>query len=162
MGRYQLSVNSGLMSFCRKSLLLCLVLFSCVSVMGEEQAAPGIKEQFEQKISELVGVPVSAKDYQLSYTTVTLSGIRIGDAARPELPSAQIKELSATCDFMSLLGGNLVMKEVNVKSLKASLTLDAKGKPVLGSISRPASGSLEMAIEDLPFDKLSGSKLELR
>ncbi|NLF96423.1 MAG: AsmA-like C-terminal region-containing protein, partial [Candidatus Riflebacteria bacterium] len=35
-------------------------------------------------------------------------------------------------------------------------------KPVLGSISRPASGSLEMAIEDLPFDKLSGSKLELR
>ncbi|NLF96537.1 MAG: hypothetical protein GX569_07350 [Candidatus Riflebacteria bacterium] len=162
MGNNHLSVHSGLRSFCRKSLLLCLVLFSCALVMGEEQSTPGIKEQFEQKISELVGVPVSAEDYKISYTTVTLTGISIGDAARPELPSARIKELSATCDFMSLLGGNLVMKEVNVKSLKASLTLDAKGKPVLGSISRPASGSLEMAIEDLPFDKISGSKLELR
>ncbi|KAF1080276.1 MAG: hypothetical protein GQF41_3444 [Candidatus Rifleibacterium amylolyticum] len=162
MTRYRLRSFSTRRAVVAKTMLICFLLVCCEFAMGEEQPSPGIKEQFEQKISELVGVPVSAKDYKLSYTTVTLTGIRIGDSARPELPSAQIKELSATCDFMSLLGGNLVMKEVNVKSLKAALTLDAKGKPVLGSISRPASGSLEMAIEDLPFDKLSGSKLELR
>lgn len=162
MWRHQFFAHSGLKSFFLKALLLGFLLFSGAFAMGEEQPTLGIKEQFEQKISELAGVPVSAKDYQISYTTVILSGIRIGDVNQPGLPSAEIKELSATCDFMSLLGGNLVMEEINVKSLKASLTLDAKGKPVLGKMPRPASGSLELTIEDLPFDKLTGNKLELR
>ena len=61
---------------------------------------------FMAQLPELIGVPVAVKDYKLSYATVILTGVRIGQTAQPELPSAEIKELSATCDMMSLLGGN--------------------------------------------------------
>ncbi|HNS10494.1 MAG TPA: AsmA-like C-terminal region-containing protein [Candidatus Ozemobacteraceae bacterium] len=145
-----------------KALLLCALLICCNLAMGEEKPAPGIKEQFEQKISELLGVPVAVKDYKLSYATVILTGVKIGAQAQSELPSAEIKELSATCDMMSLLGGNLVMKEIKVKSMKAAITLDSNGKPILGAISRPPSPGPALSIENLPFDKLSVSKLELR
>lgn len=145
-----------------KALLLCTLLICCNFAMGEEKPATGIKEQFEQKISELLGVPVAVKDYKLSYATVILTGVKIGTPAQSELPSAEIKELSATCDMMSLLGGNLVMKEIKVKSMKAAITLDSTGKPILGNSHRPASAAPELSIENLPFDKLSASKLELR
>ncbi len=145
-----------------KALLLCALLICCNFAMGEEKPAPGIKEQFEQKISELLGVPVAVKDYKLSYATVILTGVKIGAQAQSELPSAEIKELSATCDMMSLLGGNLVMKEIRIKSMKAAITLDSDGKPVLATIPRPASAAPELSVENLPFDKLSASKLELR
>ncbi|PKL43511.1 MAG: hypothetical protein CVV42_20180 [Candidatus Riflebacteria bacterium HGW-Riflebacteria-2] len=141
--------------------LFCFALLASTMLSGEEQSL-GIKEQFEHKISELIGVPVAVKDYKLSYTTVILTGVKIGTQAQPELPSAEIKELSATCDMMSLLGGNLVMKEIKVKSMKAVITLDSTGKPVLGRIPGPASAAKALSIESLPFDKLSGSKLELR
>lgn len=145
-----------------KALLLCVLLVCCNIVMGEEKPAPGIKEQFEQKISELVGVPVAVKDYKLSYATVILTGVRIGQTAQSELPSAEIKELSATCDMMSLLGGNLVMKEIKIKSMKAAITLDSAGKPILGTVKSPAATAPELSIENLPFDKISVSKFELR
>lgn len=145
-----------------KVLLFCVLLVCCNFAMGEEKPAPGIKEQFEQKISELLGVPVAVKDYKLSYATVILTGVKIGTPAQSELPSAEIKELSATCDMMSLLGGNLVMKEIKIKSMKAAITLDSAGKPILGTVKSPAAPALELSIENLPFDKLSISNLELR
>ena len=150
--------------------LFCFALLAATMLSAEEQQAMSIKEQFEKKISELAGMPVAVKDYKISYATVKLTGVKIGDPARPELPSAEIKELSATCDVMSLLGGNLVMKEVNIKSLKATVSLDADGKPVLGDIKKPVPGDikkpvssgLKSGIKDLPFDKIIGSKFELR
>ena len=162
MKRYKFSTFRAGRGLCFEALLLCVLLLCCNLATGEEKPAPGIKEQFEQKISELVGVPVAVKDYKLSYATVILTGVRIGQTAQPELPSSEIKELSATCDMMSLLGGNLVMKEINIKAMKAAITLDSAGKPILGTVKGPAPATIELSIENLPFDKLSVSKLELR
>ncbi len=161
MKRHFSPYHTGL-SLSFKALLFCTLLICCNLALGEEKPASGIKEQFEQKISELLGVPVAVEDYKLSYATVILSGVKVGAGAQSELPSAEIKELSATCDMMSLFGGNLVMKEIRVRSMKASITLDTTGKPVLGNVPGSASAASELRIENLPFDKLSISKLELR
>ncbi|MBU1108162.1 MAG: hypothetical protein KKB51_15930 [Candidatus Riflebacteria bacterium] len=122
----------------------------------------GMKEQAEKQISKLLGVPVSVSKYSLDYATIHLRGIKIGDHSKPELPVADIKKLSASCDFMSLLGGNLVFKEITISSLSARLTRDSSGNFVRGDIRLPATASLSLKSEDLPFEKILGTDLELQ
>ena len=161
-GNFNLRVKSRsrLAGFCCFILLLFL-LYNTTST-ASAQEAPGLKEQFEKKISQLVGVPVSVAKYGLNYDTITLRGIKIGNPARPELPSANIKQLSASCDFMSLLVGKLVLKEVTIASLSGRLTLDSSGNLVLGKIPLPASSTLPADSTDLPFLNIRGSDLEFK
>ncbi len=146
-----------LKNLCCVVLILCSL---CISPKAADAAEPpGLKEQFEKKISQLIGLPVSVAQYSMEYATVRLKGVTIGDSTKPELPMAQIKELSATCDLMSLLGGNLVLKEITVASLSSHLTLDSSGNLVMGDIPRPATSTTAITSADLPFNLIRGNDL---
>jgi len=164
MSRHQLSLYSAGRSVLGKMLLLCFVLLPFAVAIGEEQggAAPGIREQFEQKISGLAGVPVSVKDYRISYTTVTLTGVKIGETKKSEMPSLSIREISASCDLMSLLGGNLVLREITVASFTGRLTLDASGRPITPRKGEQTAKSVPTLVEDLPFRKITFNDIDLK
>ncbi|MDD3147610.1 MAG: hypothetical protein PHD82_09935, partial [Candidatus Riflebacteria bacterium] len=149
----------GWQSLCCFILLLCWFCCAPADVTGAEP--PGIKEQFEAKISQLAGLPVSVKNYSLEYATVHLDGVKIGDLARPELPYINIKKLSATCDFMSLLGGNLVLKEIIINSLTGNLTQNAAGNFLPTGFKRSASSTGNISSADLPFNLVKGKNLEI-
>ena len=142
---------------------VCFLLLSgvCGLLAADAGENPSIKKQFEAKISEFTGVPVSVSDYEIEFSTVHLHGVKIGDSTRPELPSASIKTISATVDFMSLLGGNLVLKEIVVASLRGRITIDSSGSLMLGGISASASVSLPPEPTDLPFRQISVKDLDL-
>ncbi len=164
MTRYRLSGYSAGRSVLGKMLLLCFVLLPFAVAIGEGQGGttPGIKEQFEQKISELAGVPVAVKDYKISYTTVTLTGVKIGETKKSELPSINIREISATCDLMSLLGGNLVLREITVASFSGRLTLGPSGRPITPRNGEQAARSGPIRVEDLPFRKITFNDIDLK
>lgn len=150
---------------CRPGLVLagCLALLFTVASpsCGIAQEAGGLQQQVERKISEFVGLPVSVREFGLDYSTVRLRGVRIGDAARPTMPAAEIGELSASCDLMSLLGGKLVLQEISLATLTGRLTLDESGALVRGGPANPASGSLPLDLRDLPFGKIRGTALAI-
>ncbi|NLI79282.1 MAG: AsmA-like C-terminal region-containing protein [Candidatus Riflebacteria bacterium] len=142
-------------------LLALLVALGSASP-GTAQEAGGLQQQFERKISEFVGVPVSVREYGLEYSTVRLRGVRMGDPAQPTLPAAELGELSATCDLMSLLGGKLVLQEISLATLTGRLTLDEGGALVRGGAVKPASASLPLDLRDLPFTMIRGTGLAIR
>ncbi|MBF0502260.1 MAG: hypothetical protein HQM09_19120 [Candidatus Riflebacteria bacterium] len=153
----------------KTGLVMCLVFLAPIlfGQTGNSQATSGggttgMKEQFERKISEFFGVPVSVAEYGLDYSTVHLRGIRIGDSDRPGLPFAEVREISATCNWMSLLGGNIVLENITIASLTGRLTRDPSGSLIWGNIRRPASGSLPVEPANLPFEQLKGNDLEIR
>lgn len=124
-------------------------------------ADTSLKGQAERKISELLGVTVSVADFKLDYTTARLIGVKIGDPSQPRLPLAEAQELSATCNLMSLIGGNLVLEDISIASLSGRLTRSASGSLVLGDIPVPAPAPGSIQPEVFPFQKLRGSSLEL-
>lgn len=142
-------------------------LFLLVIICGEllpllAQGETGIKQQFEQKISQLLGVPVAVADYKLEYTTVILRQVKIGDKNKPELPFGTIEKLSATCDFMSLLGGTLVLNDVTLKNLQIELTRSLKGSFLPDKLVKTASSSTPLSFADLPFLQLNGNSLQIK
>ncbi|HNX75148.1 MAG TPA: AsmA-like C-terminal region-containing protein [Candidatus Rifleibacterium sp.] len=141
-------------------LLILLVAFFLPMILvnpsiGAENT--GLKEQFEKMVSGLIGVPVKVNEYSLDYATVHLKGIKIGDPKNQEQLSAELKELSATCDFMSLLGGNLVLKEITFSSLKGRVTISTAGKS-----TGQASVGKALTVADLPFNKINGRDIDFR
>ena len=134
------------------------------SAASETVAAPdtSLKVKAEQKISDLLGVPVSVRDYKLDYGTVKLQGITIGEKSRTDLPYAEVQALSATCNFMSLLSGNLVLEDISISSMSARLTRTAAGALALGKLPVPASGAAALEPSALPFQKIQGTNLSIR
>ncbi|HNW34953.1 MAG TPA: hypothetical protein PKM25_08480, partial [Candidatus Ozemobacteraceae bacterium] len=121
-----------------------------------------MKAKAEQKISELLGVPVSVKDYTLDFTTARLHGITIGNRDQLRLPFAEVQDLSATCNVVSLLTGNLVLEEITIASLSGRLTRDSSGALVLGSFPIPASGAAVLEPTVFPFQKIHGTNLRIQ
>ena len=128
---------------------MAMFLAVCLEAFAVENA--GLRKQFEQMVSKLAGMPVSVKDYRMDYSTVHLTGINIGNPADPQQVSAVIGSLSATCDFMSLMGGNLVLKEISIDSCKARLPIKRRPEPEAAQKKQTASASQPLYPADLPF-----------
>ena len=144
---------------CLYILLLSGIFF--LSAYPAEAETTGIKQQFEQKISEILGVSVSVEDYKLEYTTIQLKNVRIGAPTDPERPFGKIESLSATCDFMSLLGGSLILNDVDLNSAQINLTRNPDGRFFPESPDKNASFSKELSIDDLPFLNLKAKDLKI-
>lgn len=147
-----------------KSGLIFLLLFWMITSLtpGECQEIVTMKQQFEQKISQLVGVPVSIEDYRTEYATIHLRNVQIGQKNHPKMPYAKIEKLSATCDFMSLLGGNLVLKDVSISSMVCELTRDKLGNFSKAKASTGEKADEQKTFTDLPFLNLLASNLQLK
>ena len=138
---------------------MAMLLAVCLEAFAAENA--GLRKQFEQMVSKLAGMPVSVKDYRMDYSTVHLTGINIGNPADPQQVSAVIGSLSATCDFMSLMGGNLVLKEISIDSCKARLPIKRRLEPEAAQKKQTASASLTLYPADLPFSQIKVLNLNL-
>lgn len=143
-------------------ILLLSLSFSAGVELAYAQSDSSLKTQFENKLSEFIGVPVSVDDYRLEYTTVRLSGIRIGDRKKPELPNGRIEELSATCDFMSLLGGQLILTDISLATTTLSLTRNEKGSFLPIKSGKTDNEGAEKTFADLPFVNLSGQSILIK
>lgn len=143
-------------------LLILLAFFFSDSFRAYSQTSPDMKQQFEQKMSEFLGVKVSIEDYQLQFTTVKLRKILIGEKNQPDKPWARIDNLSATCDFMALLGGNLILEDLNLDGMicdiPATLLLEARKKQKI----QASSPAIDRSFADLPFLNLSAKEIELK
>jgi hypothetical protein len=143
--------------------VIFILSFSLISSFGIAptwaQSDSSLKTQFEDKLSEFIGVAVKVDDYRLEYTTIHLSGISIGDQKSPDLPNGRIERLSATCDFMSLLGGQLILNDISLATMSISLTRSEKGSFFPQKTRKTANETSEMTFADLPFVNLSGKSI---
>lgn len=144
------------------TLAVLLTTLLILTQTQECRAQTGIKQQFEQKMSQLIGISVTVEDYRLEYSTIHLSNIKIGDKTLPEMPFLTVKKLSGTCDLMSLFGGNLVLKDVLIASLTCELTRNETGEFVTGKAASPKQTAEKKKIADLPFLKLEIVDLTLK
>ena len=140
------------------SLALSILMFTAVFASAPQTNGP--KEQFEAKLSDLLGVKVTAEDYKLEYATIHLTNILISDKTDGKT-FASIQKISATTDFMSLLGGHLIMKDINID--KAQINLSAHQFRSLKKYKPSADQAQEekRKINDLPFLKLSGKNIKI-
>ncbi len=142
-------------------VVIIMTLFIAVCLEASAAGDAGLRKQFEQMVSKLAGMPVSVKDYRMDYSTVHLTGINIGNPADPQQVSATIGSLSATCDFMSLMGGNLVLKEISIESCKARLPIKRQPEQAGGKKRQTASASQPLHPADLPFSQIKVLNLNL-
>ena len=123
-------------------------------------ADTGMKGQAEKKISELLGVPVTVRDYQLDYSTLRLKGVVIGDRTRKDQLQADIHEVSATCNFMSLLAGSLVLEDVALASVSVRIPWSPAAS--LERVRPAASSTTRFDPATFPVKKVRGTSLEVR
>lgn len=102
-----------------------------------------LKTQFEQQVSEALGLPVRVESIQLQFPTVNFSGISIGSASSAsDLPNGTIYQLSATPDLWDLFGGKVVFENISIASANIRLTRGPAGinlGPRAGAGSTPVS-----------------------
>ncbi len=141
-------------------MLISLVAFNPAETQTTAAADTGMKGQAEAKLSEMLGLPVTVKEYQLDYSTLRLKGVVIGDQSKTEKPFAQIHELSATLNFMSLLSGSLVLEDVAMASLAVRLPHELLTS--MGKSRAPASGTVKFDPATFPIKKIRGNSIEVR
>jgi len=146
---------------CVKLFLILVISTFSMPRAGLCQAESTIKKQFETTISNLIGIPVHAKDYRLEYTTLHFTELQIGDSKKPELPRGLIEKLSVTCDFMSLLGGKLILNDINLGTTTITLTRNQHGRFFPEKTKADSSKTPEQSFADLPFLNLAASSVNL-
>ena len=159
MRRSNLSRKPTSSFFCSGLIAFMAAIF-CISACYA-QSTDSIKIQFEQTISKLLGIPVSVESYKLDYGTINLQNLQIGSQELLDQPYAKIKKLSATCDFMSLLGGNLVLKDLSISSMSCELTRNENGEFYKTKEPKDRKEIKNKSVTDLPFLKLEGKDLTL-
>ncbi len=142
-------------------LFMALLLNFSITGSGLCQSDNSLKKQFENKISEWLGVAVHVNDYRLEYATIHLSGIQIGDSKQPEKPHGQIDKLSVTCDFMSLLGGKLILNDISLGKTNINLTRNRHGTFFPDKPKNESSKESNSSFADLPFLNLSGNSITI-
>lgn len=143
-------------------LLLTPVLFMFLIISSTAFCqSDGIKIQFEQMVSEWLGVPVSVRDYKLEYTTLHFTGIKIGDAKQPEMPAGKIEKLSVTCDFMSLLGGKLILNDISLGKTDITLTRNQQGTFFPKKEKKDSGKNPALSFAELPFLNLTANSVSV-
>ncbi|MEW6711784.1 MAG: AsmA-like C-terminal region-containing protein [Candidatus Riflebacteria bacterium] len=135
------------------TILLLLLVCSLANAQSDFQ------KQIEKKISDFAGMPVSIGEFSLEYTTVKLRKVTVGSNEKPDKPHILVDSMSASCDFMSLLGGNLVLNDLSISSMTATIRGKA-GKNFLNQSDKNKAESTQ-SFADLPFLKVNAENLTL-
>jgi len=94
-------------------------------------SASALKIQFEQRLSELLGLSVTVSEIRLSFPGVILKGISIGNSSNPSMPFVFMDEVSGTPDYTELLSGKVVFENLSMASATLSLVRNSSGELVL-------------------------------
>lgn len=109
-------------------LLLCgAIYYAYVNYLDPAS----LKRQVEENAGKALGMPVSVTEVSLRWPTITMTGLRVGDAASETQPFLEIGTVAATPDMFELLSGKVMLDSVFVSSVSAKLTRAADGTFVL-------------------------------
>ncbi|MFZ5950702.1 MAG: AsmA family protein [Candidatus Rifleibacteriota bacterium] len=138
-----------------KALTIVFLLLACNFAFAQSD----FQKQIEKKISDFAGMPVSIGEFSLEYTTVKLHKVMVGSSENPEMHHILIEDMSASCDFMSLLGGNLVLNDLSVSSMTATI----RGKFGQKFLNQPEKSKTEstQSLADLPFLKINAENVRI-
>ena len=147
-------------------LIFCLVLLSPVSAQEDTTGLSPlelIKNQFEEKLSEYIKMPVVIGEISMGYSSVEAKQVTIGSKADKKLPWIKTESISATCNFMSLIGGNLEVEELKLDKVfiriaqnkKSSFTKKGKSKKTNAERTSTTEAS------NFPLNKLVATNIKV-
>jgi uncharacterized protein involved in outer membrane biogenesis len=90
-----------------------------------------VKQQIQERISAMIGLPVQVGTLELAFPAITLRGIAVGDPAAAPMPWARLDHISITPDLLRLLTGTIHFESITLASGTLSLARGASGTLIL-------------------------------
>jgi hypothetical protein len=100
-----------------------------------------LKKQFEEQVAGALGLPVQVREIRLSFPTVHLHDVTIGNPTFSEYPRLELTTISATPDVWELLSGKVIFENLSLASISIHLTRNASGSLVLPPVAATAPGA---------------------
>lgn len=109
--------------------IVLLVLVVCYSMLQSVSRSPFLTHQAQRYLSDLLQQPVSLQGVNLSFGTISLTGLTIGNPAGAAAGNlATVHSISVSPAWSDLLLGKRVVKEVTVSGMSVDLVRDRRGE----------------------------------